>query len=341
MKKRIADFEPEPTQRELDKTENSFLKKSTRIWRTATDYFTVTPYREPSFSLPAQLEIALSTLWKEFVETVTLLGYTRAVIEIERSRPLTPLKFAKKKKPKEEPGEPEKPKDLPERPRPLFFTSETIAQAAQSVILEKYNEKARGIVQKTIVEEGGSIADGMKALKEEFPMWSKKDLERAARTISNFSFNQGRMHAFLEGGIPAVEVTAILDSRICPICRGLDGIILPVPPRGRYVPPFHYQCRCTLLPVIEDDPDISKMLETDEDVEKAADENVSGMTLKIRRKEIEIKKWPGVAEGFGFFIPMKEIPNVPVPTAVKIGLKESKTMIEAIETALSKLFEEQ
>jgi hypothetical protein len=53
-----------------------------------------------------------------------------------------------------------------------------------------------------------------------------------------------------------------MDSDVCPICRELDGTVVPAESsiRYKYNPPLHYHCRCLWLPITLDeveDPEIS------------------------------------------------------------------------------------
>jgi SPP1 gp7 family putative phage head morphogenesis protein len=82
-------------------------------------------------------------------------------------------------------------------------------------------------------------------------------LETVIRTNSNEAFNAGRLQTFrdpdLEGFVKAVEYSAILDERTTDICRALDGKVFEIgdPALDQVTPPNHFNCRSTLVPVIE------------------------------------------------------------------------------------------
>ncbi len=62
--------------------------------------------------------------------------------------------------------------------------------------------------------------------------------------------------------IERVKYSAIMDKSVCPICRELDGLVVPVdsPIRSKYSTPQHYLCRCVWLFVTKEDildPEIS------------------------------------------------------------------------------------
>jgi hypothetical protein len=46
---------------------------------------------------------------------------------------------------------------------------------------------------------------------------------------------------------------AIEDDRLCDICEPLNGVIRPADEWTGKVPPLHYQCRCILTPLTDDD----------------------------------------------------------------------------------------
>lgn len=57
--------------------------------------------------------------------------------------------------------------------------------------------------------------------------------------------------------IDKVEISSILDSKLCNHCNKRDGSIVSVEDGviGRDLPPFHPSCRCTTIPVINIDED--------------------------------------------------------------------------------------
>lgn len=62
--------------------------------------------------------------------------------------------------------------------------------------------------------------------------------------------------------VERVKYSAIMDSRVCPLCKELDGTVVLVNSaiRSKYDPPIHYMCRCAWLPVTKGDienPDIA------------------------------------------------------------------------------------
>jgi len=72
--------------------------------------------------------------------------------------------------------------------------------------------------------------------------------------------NTGRMTAYeeLEDKIGAYMWSAILDKRVCPICKELDGkYFSPKDPLLDMIkPPIHSGCRCILVAVLQEELDV-------------------------------------------------------------------------------------
>lgn len=58
---------------------------------------------------------------------------------------------------------------------------------------------------------------------------------------------------YKNNGIEKVEISAVLDKKVCNDCKEYDGKIVVVEKGiiGKDLPPFHPSCRCTTLPVID------------------------------------------------------------------------------------------
>lgn len=82
-------------------------------------------------------------------------------------------------------------------------------------------------------------------------------LETIVRTNSTSAYNAGRLVAArdpdLQGFIRGMLYSAVLDTRTTPVCRHLDGKIIPMdePALDRLTPPMHYNCRSLLVSVPE------------------------------------------------------------------------------------------
>ena len=82
-------------------------------------------------------------------------------------------------------------------------------------------------------------------------MWAKKGLATISRTSINAASAAGRV-AWAENNsnlVKGVKIVATLDNRTTVICADLDGRIFAV---GERQPPFHMNCRTTLIFVLKD-----------------------------------------------------------------------------------------
>lgn len=194
-------------------------------------------------------------------------------------------------------------------------------------ILEQIPEKAKEIVERTLAE-GGGIREAMKALKVEFPTWAKHKMERIARTVAAFHFNHGRLDVMLDAGIKYYEVSAILDSRVCPICFGLDDLVISLDSDLDAWPPFHWSCRCICSPVI-DPPE--KVIYTYDELKAAASKRLQDAGFMIG--EHPVTEWPGVPAGWGV-APRFAKPSIPrdveVPRLPALDLDALGPLIGAI-----------
>lgn len=104
------------------------------------------------------------------------------------------------------------------------------------------------------MKEGKTIQELQGEIGKVFPEFTKARLENIARTETAKAYNYGRLLTFYENTdlVQALKVSAIIDDRTCDICMSRNGMIIPLSDTGaiaRNSPPFHYQCRCVLLPI--------------------------------------------------------------------------------------------
>lgn len=78
-------------------------------------------------------------------------------------------------------------------------------------------------------------------------MISRTEIMRASNlgALATYEANQD----ILQG----VEFISAKDERTCPVCGGLDGRIFKFGSTTGYAPPVHPGCRCSLLPVLQDE----------------------------------------------------------------------------------------
>ena len=77
------------------------------------------------------------------------------------------------------------------------------------------------------------------------------DSLRLIATESSFVMNQANKQAFMDSGIKRYEISAIMDKKTSPTCRGLDGRQFEFngAKAGMNFPPFHAFCRTTTIPI--------------------------------------------------------------------------------------------
>lgn len=126
-------------------------------------------------------------------------------------------------------------------------------------------KETRAILMKAI-RDGWLLSETIKALKDLYEPWigsiniirdgdiiKPSRLETIVRTNTTRAYNMGRIVQMREASdfVPAMEYSAIIDSRTTPICRFLDGKIFETnsPELVRLSPPRHYNCRSVLIPV--------------------------------------------------------------------------------------------
>lgn len=93
-----------------------------------------------------------------------------------------------------------------------------------------------------------SPQDIKKALVKDFNI-SYNSADRLIRTETSKFFNSAAEDSYRSAGITKIEWLTEDDDRTCSICGLLDGKKFPI---GTMNAPAHVNCRCTILPVIED-----------------------------------------------------------------------------------------
>ena len=82
----------------------------------------------------------------------------------------------------------------------------------------------------------------------------KYNAERLVRTETNHFMTKGHIEGYKASGVvKAVEICVHWDERTCPDCESMDREVIPLNEvsYGSNVPPFHPFCRCTLVPVVD------------------------------------------------------------------------------------------
>lgn len=85
-----------------------------------------------------------------------------------------------------------------------------------------------------------------------------RNAETLVRTAAAHVTARADMAAFENSGIEKYKLSSILDSRTTTICGGLDGKIYSVNDPNKKIPPFHPNCRTTMIAIFDDEPVIDK-----------------------------------------------------------------------------------
>lgn len=112
-------------------------------------------------------------------------------------------------------------------------------------------------LQKHLVQgllRGDSSQKITDAVKKEFGI-SRYKAGRLVRTETTYFNAATSFESYKNLGVDMVEIIETLDSHTCPICRPLDGKLVPMSEfqPGVTVPPFHPNCRGTTAPAIDEE----------------------------------------------------------------------------------------
>lgn len=82
---------------------------------------------------------------------------------------------------------------------------------------------------------------------------SKNNCKRIVRTHTTYLNTLAQKESFSELGVEQCVYTAVLDERTSEICQSLDGTVLNIEDAVPWenAPPMHYNCRSTLVPLID------------------------------------------------------------------------------------------
>lgn len=106
---------------------------------------------------------------------------------------------------------------------------------------------SKGIIQ------GQSIQDMAQNIMSKEKV-SKYNVERLVRTETNFFMTKGHIDGYKESGVvQELQVDAYIDGRTCSRCRSKDETTVKLDEAiyGDNVSPFHPSCRCTVVPIVD------------------------------------------------------------------------------------------
>ena len=110
-------------------------------------------------------------------------------------------------------------------------------------------ERAKAVIAEGIAQ-GQTTRDMMAALAVIFPRFSNNRLENIARTETGKIYEQAKWQEFdAEPEVVGYEFVAILDERTTDMCRHRHGHFFPKDQIEGNMPPLHFRCRSTIVPV--------------------------------------------------------------------------------------------
>ncbi len=110
-------------------------------------------------------------------------------------------------------------------------------------------ERAQAVVSDSIAR-GDAQAEVIRALAEVFPRFSTSRLENIVRTETAKVFEQAKWQEYdAEPEIVGYEFVAILDGRTSDVCEERHGKTFPKAAIEGNLPPLHFQCRSTVIPI--------------------------------------------------------------------------------------------
>ena len=82
---------------------------------------------------------------------------------------------------------------------------------------------------------------------------SYENTRRLVETEIQASQTKANVDNYLNNGIDKVEISTMLDSKLCDSCNSHEGKIIPLEGAiiGKHLPPYHPNCRCTVLPYLD------------------------------------------------------------------------------------------
>ena len=103
----------------------------------------------------------------------------------------------------------------------------------------------------SIYERGFGVREAVRALRRDFPDFTDFRLVNIARTEGATVYGIGNAAKYVSDGlVQGWKWDDIEDSRECPICEWFHAKCFKDDDESAPVPPLHYQCRCTLDPIL-------------------------------------------------------------------------------------------
>lgn len=177
-------------------------------------------------------------------------------------------------------------------------TVQTRAFEAMTGVANHTTDKLSWILSEGIMR-GDSPRDVARTISKEINSITRKRALTVARTETVRAHAEGSLDEMERLGVTEVGVdvewsaTKHLDgsfeARVCPLCRPLDGMILPIK-KARGILPRHPNCRCAWTPAIEEDP---KQAQAKERIRKSIKASLPKKKKRTLKEQISQENWKG------------------------------------------------
>ena len=132
---------------------------------------------------------------------------------------------------------------------PIFgrHFSDNVWRNKDNIVAFVNSEVRKGLVTGQDVRETAKILQLQEAV-------AYHQAERLVRTENCAARTQGTLNGYKNSGtVNAVEILVANDERMCPNCGSRAGTVIQLDKAviGGNIPPFHCNCRCCILPVID------------------------------------------------------------------------------------------
>jgi len=121
-------------------------------------------------------------------------------------------------------------------------------------LVRVYGTQRKKIAAKMVADvaaEGGTLRDMQSKLRTQFPAFSSFRSRNVARTESSHLYNRGALDRYRSSGaVVGMRFLAIVDDRTTEICVWHDGQEYRLEDAGLPVPPLHFMCRSTTVPIL-------------------------------------------------------------------------------------------
>lgn len=91
---------------------------------------------------------------------------------------------------------------------------------------------------------------------------SKRNAHTLVRTAAAHVTAKADMLGFKNAGIEKYQISAVLDTRTTPICAALDKMVFSVNDPDAKMPPFHPNCRSTMIAYLDDEDLVGESFES-------------------------------------------------------------------------------